>query len=174
MGFIRPELKAKFWRMRETVFGGVLAAVGMYWAITANGVLSAAGMSISIVASLLVFAGLQRARFRVQGAGPGMVQIDERQVVFYGPHEGGVVSIDALQKLELEPGVRPAGAWILTEPGVPVLEIPTNAENAEALFDVFASLRGLDTEYMLRQLSDNPKRRVVIWSRDEAVALTSH
>lgn len=163
MDLIRPEVKSRFWRFREAAFGFVMAAVGIYWAVTSHGVLSAAGMSISIAASLLIFAGLQRARFRVSGDGPGVVQIDERQVIYYGPHDGGVISVDSLTRLELEPRARPAGAWVLTEPGAPVLEIPTNADNADALFDVFASLKGLDTEHMLRQLSTDPRSRVLIW-----------
>ncbi|WP_267137157.1 hypothetical protein [Anianabacter salinae] len=174
MELVRPEVKAAIWRFREAAFGLVMAAVGMYWAVTSYGVLSAAGMSISVAASLLIFAGLQRARFRVPGAGAGLVQVDERQVIYYGPHDGGVVSVDNLERLELDPAIRPSGAWILTEPGAAVLEIPTNAENADALFDVFAALDGLDTEHMLRQLAGNPRGRVLIWQHRQNAQVTLH
>ena len=48
-------------------------------------------------------------------------------------------------------------------PGQPVLAIPTNAENADQLFDVFATLDGLDTEGMLAQLQTGATQNVLIW-----------
>ena len=48
-------------------------------------------------------------------------------------------------------------------PGQPVLAIPTNAENADQLFDVFATLDGLDTEGMLAQPQTGATQNVLIW-----------
>ena len=163
MNFIRPEIRHHFWRWREALFGAALSFAGMYWAVTSYGIVAAAGTSFAIVGSLLVFAGIQRARFRRGHGGAGLVQVDEGQVIYYGPHDGGVVSVSALETVELEPRAKPAGAWVLTETGSPPLTIPTDAENAEALFDVFASLEGIQTERMLAHLQANPHARVTIW-----------
>lgn len=165
MSFIRPEVKNKIWRWREAMFGLFLACCGMFWAVSQQGVLAAVGTSLSIVGALIIFAGIQRTRFRVGRGGPGVVQVVERQVTYYGPLNGGSVSIDALESVELEPRAKPAAEWILTESGGgQPLHIPTNAENADLLFDVFAALDGIRTENMLAQLQANPDKRVPIWS----------
>ena len=163
MSFIRPELINAFWRWREALFGVFMACVGMFWAVSQQGILAAIGTSLAIVGALIIFAGIQRTRFRVGAGGPGVVQVHERLVTYYGPYEGGSVSIDALVKVELDPRTQPAAEWVLTESGGQVLNIPTNAENAEVLFDVFASLDGIRTENMLSKLRAHPEERVKIW-----------
>lgn len=165
--FIRPELRQKFWRWREAMFGLFMAACGMFWAVGQQGVLAAVGTSLAIVGALIIFAGIQRTRFRVGLGGPGVVQVDERQVTYYGPQDGGSVSIDALESVVLEPRAKPAAEWILKETGGQPLHIPVNAENSEVLFDVFAALNGIRTENMLTQLRDNPDKRVTIWHQPQ-------
>ena len=163
MNFIRPEIRRQAWRWRESLIGGAVACLGLYMALTGHGVVWAVGTTVAVIGALLIFAGIQRARFRRGHGGPGLVHVDEGQVIYFGPHDGGVVSIDALERVELEPKARPAGAWVLTEPGAQPLEIPTNAENAEVLFDVFAALEGLQTEKLLAQLRASPNERVTVW-----------
>ena len=107
------------------------------------------GFSMVVAGAVLMFAGFQRARFRVASDGPGMVQVDEGQVTYFGPLDGGSVAIRQLSLVELDPKSKPASTWVLTEPGQPPLAIPTTASGAEALFDVFASLDGIRTERML-------------------------
>ena len=167
MSFIRPEVLNGIWRWREALFGVFLAAVGGFWAVSQQGILAAIGTSLAIVGALIIFAGIQRTRFRVGAGGPGVVQVHERLVTYYGPYEGGSVSIDALEKVELDPKVRPTAQWVLTETGGQSIAIPTNAENAEMLFDVFASLDGIKTENMLSKLRDNPEDRVMIWHESQ-------
>lgn len=166
MAFIRPEILNGLWRWREALIGAFVAACGTYWAVSQQGVLAAIGISLAIVGALILFAGIQRTRFRVGAGGPGVVQIDERMVTYYGPLDGGSVSIDTLTSVELEPRSKPA-SWVLTDAAGQPLNIPTNAENAEALFDVFAALDGIRTENMLTQLRANPEERVVIWNQSQ-------
>ncbi len=82
-------------------------------------------------------------------------------MTYFGPAEGGTVAVADLTLVELDP--RPHPQWILTQIGQPPLAIPTVAEGAEALFDVFASLDGIRTERMLAELKGTGKRKVVIW-----------
>ncbi len=168
MSFIRPEVAKYIWRWREALLGGFLAACGMIWAVTMHGILAAVGTSLAIVGALIIFAGIQRTRFRIGAGGPGVVQVVERMVTYYGPVEGGSVSIDALEKVELDPAGKPVAEWVLTEVGsVQPLRIPTNAENAEALFDVFAALDGIRTENMLAKLRAEPGQQVTIWHESQ-------
>jgi len=168
MSFIRPEIRNALWRWREALFGAFLASFGMYWAVSQRGLIAVIGTSLAIVGALIIFAGIQRTRFRVGSGGPGVVQVHERLVTYYGPLDGGSVSIDALKSVELDPKAQPAAEWLLTEVGGSLpLRIPTNAENAEALFDVFAALSGIKTENMLSKLRDDPGQRVTIWQESQ-------
>ncbi|WP_092498543.1 hypothetical protein [Meinhardsimonia xiamenensis] len=165
MSFIRPELRVQLMRWREALLGAAVACVAAYWAVTSLSTVGrAAGTSFAIVGLLILFAGIQRARFRRGSGGAGVVQLDEGVVVYFGPFEGGAVAVEALERVELDPAP-PAGAWVLTtaENRAQPLVIPTDAANAEALFDVFAALEGLDTERMLRHLASHPGERVPVW-----------
>lgn len=167
MSFIRPELKHRIWRWREVLIGLFVAFCGMIWAVTQPGILAAIGTLLAIVGAIVTFAGFQRTRFRVGAGGPGVVHVNERQVTYYGPFDGGAISIDALVSVELDPSAKPHPVWSLTDAAGQVLNIPTQAENADALFDVFSTLDGIRTENMLAQLRGNPGQRVRIWGLEQ-------
>jgi hypothetical protein len=163
MRFIRPEVKEAIWRCREAVTGVFVSILGMYWAIGATGLLQMVGTSLAVAGALLFFAGIQRARFRTGNGGAGVVHVMEGQVAYYGPYDGGAMSVADLTKVELDPTAKPSSQWVLHDPHSPPLRIPTDAEGAESLFDVFASLDGIQTERMLSELTGQPDRQVVIW-----------
>ncbi len=170
MAFIRPEVKQAIERFRDAIAGIAVSLLGVYWALNSYGFMSIVGTSLALAGALLVFAGIQRGRFRTGDGGPGVVYVDEGQVTFYGPLDGGSVVIADLFKVELErPGMRTA-EWVLYDPGTEPLRIPTNAEGTKALFDVFGALDGLETEKMLRTLKKPRKKPVLIWQSNRAVA----
>lgn len=174
MSFIRPELARKLNRWRETLAGLGAAALGFLWFSTAIGLLWMLGIVLMVGGALLAVAGIQRARFRRGGEGPGLVQVLEGQVTYFGPHDGGTVSVQDLVSIELDPGKLDPGepdpgaaapAWVVTGTLGEALRIPVDAVGAEALFDVFAGLPGLQTEAMLQKLERNPSARVTVWQR---------
>ena len=156
-------MKDGLWRWRETIIGFAMSMLGISWALNGLGFVAIVGTSIAVAGALLTFAGIQRARFRVGKDGAGIVQVDEGQVTYFGPIEGGSVVISELTRVELDPANAPSSEWVLHEPNAAPLRIPTDAKNAEALFDVLAGLDGLETEKMLHELTAAPKQQVVIW-----------
>ena len=164
-GFLRPEARAALWRWREVLFAAVVALVGL-WLAQSFGVVRWIGWTLVALGAALAVAGVQRARFRQEGRGPGIVAVDEGRLVYMGPLTGGAMDIADLTTLELEPQAIPAPHWILSGAGGQRLEIPVNAENAEELFDVFATLPGIRTREMLDVLSRTPDARVTVWQRD--------
>ncbi len=164
-GFIRPELRAAIVQWREALVGLAILALGLWWALTGLGALALLGWVLVIGGAALALTGAQRARFRTGQGGPGVVAVDERQLSYFGPLEGGVMDVENLRLLELEPDARPAPHWVLTDITGARLHIPTTAEGADALFDVFATLPGIRTEAMLAQLGRAPDQRVTIWER---------
>nr|WP_319947563.1 hypothetical protein [uncultured Shimia sp.] len=166
MKFIRPEAQAMLMQWRETLLGGLVMVLGLYWS-SGFGILKWLGFATIPVAILLMIMGLQRARFRAGQGGPGVVQVDERQITYFGPLNGGAVAVDEMTGLSLDAGSVPP-VWVLRQPGQPDLQIPVNAEGADALFDAFASLEGIRTEHMLAQLKAKPDHPVVIWGKAAA------
>lgn len=164
---MRPDrsqrLKEAVWRWREAFAGLAVLALGLWIAFASFGATRVLGYLLSAAGVVLVIAGVQRARFRIGSGGPGVVMIREALVTYFGPLSGGAVNIGSLSRLELDGSARPFPSWILTEPGQPPLAIPTTAENAEALFDVFTTLPGIQTERMLAALQRPTPGVTLIW-----------
>lgn len=165
MNFIRPEARAAIWRWRELLAAGVIAVVGASWAAGPGGLLGWVGWALIVAAAALAIIGIQRARFRTGTGGPGVVQVDEGQIAYFGPLTGGAVSTSELERLVLDPTSQPTH-WLLHQPGQPILHVPINAEGVDALFDVFSVLPGFNTEKMLSTLRKPGGHPVVIWERN--------
>ncbi|CUK00101.1 hypothetical protein RUE5091_02090 [Ruegeria denitrificans] len=164
MSFIRPEAKLTLWRWREVLVAGAVLLVGLSWIGGPGGLLGWLGWVLVLFSVALAVIGIQRARFRTGAGGPGIVTIDEGQITYLGPLDGGMVAAREIERLALDPTSSPAH-WVLEQPGQPVLHIPVNAEGAEALFDVFSALPGLKTEQMLAELNSGTAHQVIIWER---------
>ncbi|KAA8610866.1 hypothetical protein [Salipiger aestuarii] len=160
---IRPEARAAFARWSEAMWGAAILALGLYWGFfTGGGLLHWLGFAVAIAGALLVVAGIQRGRFRTGSGGPGIVQIVEGRIVYMGPLSGGVADLDTLTRLVLDPTGKPA-RWMLHRKDQPVLTIPVSAQGAEALFDAFSALPGLQTERMLSALNGARAEAVTVW-----------
>ncbi|MFV0512356.1 MAG: hypothetical protein ACK5MY_01790 [Jhaorihella sp.] len=164
MSFFRPEAHAALWRWREVLAASALAALGLYWVLGPGGLLFWVGWLTLALAAALGVVGGQRGRFRTGTGGPGVVLVDEGEITYMGPLTGGTVAAADMERLTLDPAARPPH-WVLEQPGRAPLFIPVNAEGADELFDVFAALPGLRTEWMLSRLRAGGAHPVVIWER---------
>lgn len=168
---IRPEAMDALRRWREVLIGAGVALLGLYWLVFSGGLLAWVGVAVSLLGAALVFSGVQRMRFGSGGGGAGFVQVIEGRVTYFGPLTGGVADLDSLTELSIDHGARPAH-WLLRQPGQPPVAIPVNAEGSEALFDIFAALPGIRTEYLLRQLHNDADHKVVVWRAEALRAAT--
>ena len=164
MSFIRPEIRDLLTRWREVIIGELICLLGLYWAIFAGGLLTYLGYLLIVVGLAMALLGVQRVRFRSGSGGPGLVQVDEGQISYFGPLDGGSVALADLERLALDASGKPAH-WVLDQPGQPPLHVPVNAAGAEALFDAFATLPGIRTERMLAEMRRTKAQAVVIWER---------
>ncbi|MEM0949771.1 MAG: hypothetical protein AAGK37_20400 [Pseudomonadota bacterium] len=165
MSFIRPEVAEQLNRWRETLAGTAAFAFGAFWMITEPGAMRIIGTALTVGGALLLVAGIQRARFRKGSDGAGVVQVIEGQVTYFGPTDGGVLASDQLVRVELIPNGAKAPSWRITHRTGEPLTIPIDARGAEALFDVFAALPGLDTAAMLEEMNRIPAFPVTIWQQ---------
>ncbi|WP_293576227.1 hypothetical protein [Phaeobacter sp.] len=164
MSFIRPEAKETLWRLRELILAGALALLGFSWALGSFGFIAITGWALVLISVVVAIVGAQRLRFRLGVGGPGIVQVDEGQIAYFGPLTGGGIALSELERLTLDHSAKPAH-WLLEQPGQGILAIPVNATNSDALFDAFASLPGLRMERMLAELRGSGIHQVVIWER---------
>ncbi len=166
---IRPAARAALARWRELLIAAALAALGLTWGLTSFGLLRWLGWALVAVAAALAWTGLQRLRFARGGGGPGIVTIDERRVVYWGPTAGGLADLDRLARLDLDPEAGPG--WRLVDETGATLTVPVNAEGADRLFDLFAALPGLRTADMLAALDQPPAQPVTLWRAAPPVPL---
>lgn len=164
MSFVRPEAQAALRRWRDALIAAGVALLGLYWLLTGFGILKWVGAVVLLIGLFFVVAGIQRARFATGRDGPGAVRVDEGQVAYFGPYTGGIVALSEMTRLELDPTKQPA-CWRLSQPGKDDLLIPLTSDGAEALFDIFATLPGLQTEKMLAQMRQSTDHPVVIWEK---------
>jgi hypothetical protein len=177
VSLIRPELLAAAERGREviaalglTMFGGWLALLGGYFFLPLGGLLVALGVGWGILS-------IRRLRFRQAGEAPGIVRVTEAQIAYMGPRVGGFVGLPELAEIRLLT-LRGRRIWRLRQADGAMLHIPVEADGAEALFDAFATLPGLDTAALVAALgSEVPSDSKVIalngvdrllWSRKGA------
>ncbi len=156
---IRPEVRDGFWRWREVIAALGLAALGLWWGFASFGIVQWLGWGMAALGVGLAIAAAQKVRFRPQSDGAGVVTLDERRVTYLGPLDGGVADLDQIVQLDLTP----APAWRIINRDETHLDIPTDALGVEALFDVFAALPGMKTEYMLSLLNNPRTAQMTIW-----------
>ncbi len=164
MKSLRPEVRTLLWRWREVAVGVAVAAFGLWWAVFGLGIMPVVGGAVALVGVALTLGAVQRLRFARGGGGAGVVQIDERRVAYFGPLTGGVVDLDDLATLALDGTGKPAH-WRLLARGGDTLDIPVDAENADALFDAFAALPGLRAERLIAALNGPRGTVTPLWSR---------
>jgi len=170
MEFIRPEIRQFIWRYSDALVGVVVSIFGVGWALSSVGFMVTLGYAVSIAGALLIFAGIQRGRFKADPNGAGVVSIDEGQVTYFGPFDGGSVHVDDLMQVDIDHSEQGEGAWLLLADGAEPLRIPMNAIGADALFDVFNSLDGMRTSQLLSEVERGAGGHVIVW-RQKAMAL---
>jgi len=119
-----------------------------------------------------MFAGIQRGRFQRGHDGAGVVSVDEGQVTYFGPFQGGTLHVDDLVQIDLDPGAEAGGegpaSWLLLSRASGPLRIPVNASGSHRLFDVFTKLKGIRIGAVVEQVQKMPAHQVVIWRRNGA------
>lgn len=170
MPLIRPEVQAAFWHWREVIFAALLAAFGLWLGTRGGLLLGTVGLLLGALGLGLGWLGWQRLRFARGPLGPGIVEVDEGQIGWYGPGVGGYVALADLAQIGLitVSGLR---VWRFLQSDGQVLLIPTHAQGAGALFDALTALPGLDGAALLAAL-EAPEDTPTIWRKRHLVALT--
>ncbi|WP_112322350.1 hypothetical protein [Oceanibium sediminis] len=169
MSFIRPEVRAALSRNRPRLLwsAAIAFAVWVLWRGLATGgwlLTLAGGAALGLIATFLL-AERQRGRFRRATAEPGIVKVDEAQIAYFGPDTGGIVDLDALNRVELISSGDGIAHWRLHHEAGPPVAVPLAAEGAEQLVDVLMTLPGVNITAALAALDRRRMSIVPVWSR---------
>ncbi len=161
MSLIRPELIAPLKRSSEVLAGLGVALFGI-WALQANDPFFQALAVLVVMAGLgLAVIGWRRMRFKRDGVAPGVVQLVEGQVSYFGPEEGGFLAWRDLAELHL---IDHGETWLLIATDGTRLEIPVAAGGADGLFDAFAALPEIRMQTIIEALEDaDPPAARALW-----------
>ena len=170
-GFLRPEVAALLRRWAEVILALAVIALGLWIAARPGPVVQGFGYVLMALAGLALIPAIRRARFAVEGQGPGVVQVIEGRILYMGPVTGGAVSVAEMTSLSLRRDHQGDAAWLLTEPGQ-MLVIPVDAAGADALFDAFTSLPGLGAMRLLSARRNPRMGTQTLWRRADVPALT--
>lgn len=173
---IRPEAMAVLTRWREVGFGAGIAVIGVWLVWLGGYVLGPLGFAVVALGAGLALTGWRRLRFAQSVAAPGVVEVIEGEVRFFGPTLGGAISLVDLLEIRLVT-MRGHRLWRLKQSDGQTLLIPIDATGATALYDAFAGLPGFDMPGLLAvlqpmqgvdstsvSLADQPEMRM-IWQR---------
>lgn len=152
MSFLRPAVRQGLHRHREVIATAALAAFGVWVATWGGAVYLGFGAVILAVATGWAILALRALRFRQAGEAPGVVRVREGQVGYLGPRVGGFVGLSDLAEVRLLT-LRGRRVWQLRQANGATLHIPVEALGAEALYDAFATLPGIDTAALVLALT---------------------
>jgi len=140
---IRPELAAALHRWREPLIAACVVLAGLWVATRGGWLLGPIGLILAALGAGLGLSAFRRVRFARKVGAPGIVELDEGQVAYMGPASGGFLSLRELAEIRLI-AVQGQRHWRLKQADGQALIIPVDAAGADALYDAFAALPGVD------------------------------
>ena len=99
---IRPEIQDLFWRYFELLIGVAITVMGVM-VFNLHGLLwQGIGSLFAVTGLVFSWTALRRARLTAKTHdGPGVVEVDERQITYFAPLGGGAVSINDLARVTI-------------------------------------------------------------------------
>lgn len=159
---IRPEIWAMVQRGQDVILATALAVFGLWLIILGGYILTPIGGAIMALAAAMAVLALRRLQFSKPAGAIGIVEVDEAQIGYFGPTDGGFISLQDMTELRL---LRVGGVdmWRLKQSDGQTLLIPVAAAGADRLFDAFAALPDMNSADLAQPLAGSDMR--MIWRR---------
>lgn len=143
---IRPALREALTRHAEAIAAALVFLLGLWIATRGGWFLAAIGLGLAGLAAAWALQAWRRSLFARPVTAPGLVEIDEGRIGYFGAGGtvmGGYIALEDLAEIRLLT-LRGAQYWRLKTRDGQALLIPTAAAGAPALFDAFTSLPGIE------------------------------
>lgn len=165
---IRPELRALLARWSEALVAAAIVLAGLWLALRGGWFFAALGGLVMLIGAALLIGAWRRMPFRRLIGGPGVVEVVEGAIRYYGAEAlGGEIALRDLSEIRLL-RLRGEGHWRLRSQHGEALLIPVDAAGAEALAHAFTMLPGLDMGAVSAALAHVAEQRDavrVLWRR---------
>lgn len=141
---IRPELRRWLSRWAETLIAAGVSLAGLWLILRGGWFFALIGALAVLVGVALLIGAWRRMPFRRRISAPGVVEIDEGIVRYYGAAAlGGEIALRDVTEIRLlRLGGR--GHWRLRAASGEALLVPVDAAGADTLAHAFTALPGLD------------------------------
>lgn len=140
---IRPELLKRARRWTEPLVALLGAITGLWMAGWGGWFFAGLGLLLCFAGLAWLLAALRRLPFRRDSKGPGLVEIDEGAIRYYGARLlGGEIALRDLTEIRLLT-LQGRPHWRLKSADAQALLIPLDAAGAATLADAFAALPGI-------------------------------
>lgn len=165
---IRPELRAWAARWSEALVATAILLAGLWLALRGGWFFAALGGLVLLVGLSLLLGAIRRLPFRRRIDAPGVVEVDEGAIRYYGAAVlGGEIALRDLVEIRLL-RLKGRGHWRLRSASGEALLVPVDAAGAEALAHAFTALPGLDmgtVSAALAHVADQPDAVRTVWRR---------
>ena len=165
---IRPELRQWVRDRAEMLVFAAVFLLGLYVALLGGWFLALVGGCVMVIGGVLAVGAFRRSPFRRPIGAPGVVEVVEGAIRYYGATErGGEIALRDLSEIRLL-RVEGRAHWRLRSISAEALLVPADAAGASALADAFTALPGLDmgmVSHALAQVADKDDAIRTVWRR---------
>ena len=172
---IRPQITALLSRWSEAIVAAAIALCGLWLALRGGWFFAALGLALMLVGGSLAIGAWRRLPFRRPIDAPGVVDLVEGSIRYYGATEmGGEIALRDLTEIRL---LRLDGHahWRLRSADGQALLIPVDAAGSDTLAHAFTALPGLDmgaVSQALAHVADQSDAMRTVWRRSDRGGLT--
>lgn len=167
---MRPELRAWLARWAEVLVAAAVILPGLWIAVLGGWFFGVIGAAVVLVGIALLIGALRRLPFRRPVDAPGMVEVIEGAIRYYGATElGGEIALRDLVEIRLL-RLNDHPHWRLRNAAGEALLVPADAAGSDALAHAFTALPGMDMAAVsaaLAQIGSQGDAMRTVWRRPQ-------
>ena len=169
MNLLREEVKLWLYKWKEPLIMGVITLFGLKLTLDAlsnyNIILLAIGSAIVVIGICVFIASYMRISFSKFPNGVGVVEVKEKQIIYFDPSGGLAFSSDSIVSITLNACNRTGLIWRITTEDGSIIKIPLNAMGNEKLYDAFMTLPKIDQAQLISSVKKSGRYPKNIWSK---------
>jgi len=167
--FIRPEVTELLRRNIDGIIGCLILLVGIKVLISFTWLGLVLGLVLSLIGFGLIVGAWQKLFLVSVFEGAGLLEVNERQVSYLHIVNGGVISLDFIDRISLITNANTFMVqkrfWCLEQAGIDSLIFPISVKGIETFIGSLAVFSNVDYGIINVALKDKSKKKYVVWQR---------